>query len=473
MKNALLVLAAGLALLGSPARAAVTFEYLFDDGYPLGVSVDGSVVTGNSTTGFVPFRWTQATGFVSLGRPTFVGGGGKPGISADGTRIASSIGSLDSSYTTMGLWTQQTGWQELMPPQPPDGTNQDGTFGNVYDLSGDGNTVVGLYPRAGGRAHACKWTQAGGAVDLGGTVNAQASRANGVNYDASVIVGWVETPTGPWRPAAWVNGSLVLLSYVNPAGTSINGTGEARAVSPNGDIIVGFMSDSLSHQRAATMWKRVGGVFGAPRVLGWVDGTTPGAGINLVHAVSADGRIAVGYCSFDGDPFFTTGFVWTEETGVLDVNAFLANNGVPVDPNFTIQNLTALTPDGTNLYGYGMLLTPPYTRRAFRIHVPNTAGAPHPVASTVVEMSAPAPNPSTRDTHLEFSLATACTGELSIYDASGRRVATLLRGELAPGRRTATWDGREANGNPVPAGLYFARLATTAGSAHRRIVRVQ
>lgn len=475
MKLTVAVLATGLALLAVPTRAAVTVDFIFDGAFPLAVSNDGSVVVGNQNDGhYTPFRWTQATGLVSLGRPQMVGGGGVPDISADGTVIASSIGSLDSSYSTQGRWTQATGWQELMPPPPADGGQIDGSYGSVWALSGDGTTPVGLYWRSGqgNRAHASKWTQATGVVDLGGCATGQASRANGVNHDASVIVGWVETPGGLWRPAAWVNGSLVLLTdYQEVDGIPV-GHGEARATSPNGNIIVGFARDHDSNQKAATMWKRTNGVFGPPEVLGWVDGTEPANGINLPYAVSSDGRIVIGYCSFDGSPFATTGFVWTAATGVVDVNQWLADNGVLVDPNFTIQGLTAMTPDGTRIFGYGQMLIPPYTRRAFRINAQDVAAAPIAGPAVRVALSAPRPNPSSSATRLEFSLPEAARVDLSVFDASGRRVATVLKGELPAGPRTATWDGRDAYGRTVSAGLYFARLTTPQGSAERRIARV-
>ena len=117
MKHAVAVLATYLVVLASPARAQVTSDFIFDDGYPLAVSYDGSVIAGHLMS-FEAMRWTQATGVVSLGRLQKYGAGGVVGISADGTVIASSIASLDTSYTTQALWTQATGWQELMPPPP-------------------------------------------------------------------------------------------------------------------------------------------------------------------------------------------------------------------------------------------------------------------------------------------------------------------------------------------------------------------
>jgi len=472
MNKAVAVLAAGFALLAPSAHAAVTFDFIFDDGRPRSVSNDGLVVTGTDGAA-ISFRWTQATGLVSLGRKQILGGGGEPNISADGTRIAFGIGAVDSSYTTWGLWNQGSGWQELMPPTPPGGGTVDGTYGSSYDISGDGTTVVGLYnrPGQGNRAHAAKWTQATGVVDLGGTTSGQASRANGVNHNGSVIVGWVEAPTGNWRPAAWVNGSMVLLTEFDGT-VSIAGAGEARATSSNGDLIVGFSSDPESQQRAVTIWRRTDGVFGPPEILGWVDGSTPEYGLNLPYAVSDNGEIIVGYCSFDGSPFASTGFIWTPNTGVIDVNLWLANNGVLVDPNFTIQSLTAMTPDGTRIFGFGQMLTPPYTRRAFRITLTSTTGVPSPAPVARIELSAPKPNPSSSATRMELALPAAASVDLSVYDASGRRVATLLHSDLPAGRHSVQWDGREASGRVATTGVYFARLVTPQGSAVRRIVRM-
>jgi len=477
MRKLVAVLATAAALIGSRAQAAATFQYLFDNGYPISVSNDGSVVAGNGADShYTPFRWTQATGFVSLGRPQMVGGGGIPGVSADGKRVASSIGSLDSTYTTQGIWNLGSGWQELMPPPPADGGTVDGTYGNVYGLSGNGQTVVGLYwrPGQGNHAHASKWTLAGGVVDLGGTTTGQASRANCVNYDGSVIAGWVETPHGPWRPAAWVNGSLVLLTNFDDSGLNgpyLYGDGEARATNFSGDLIVGFSRDSLTHARSAAMWKRTNGVWGPTQILGVVDGTDPSNGINIASAVSYDGKIAVGYCSFDGTSFGTTGLVWTPATGVIDVNEFLANNGVLVDPNFTIQSMTTMTQDGRQLFGYGQMLVAPYTRRAFKITLPATADAPQPVTTARLLLAAPNPNPSSATTQLDFALPSAASAELTVFDAAGRRVATLVQGDLPAGRHSATWDGRAASGERAAAGLYFARLTTPQGSVSRRIVR--
>jgi len=473
MKRSVAILALSLGLLAPSARAAVTFEFLFD-GVPVhDVSDDGSVVVGMNLSTATTYRWTQATGVVDLGRPMLVGQAGLASVSADGSRISSSIGSIDGSYTTQGRWSQATGWQELFPPLIPSGGISDGSYGSGYSISGDGETVVGLYWRGGnGRAHASGWKPATGGWDLGGMLSGQAGRANGVNYNGTVIGGWVETPQGPWRPAVWANGTLVLLTDWQMNGVA--GSGEVKAVSPDGNIAVGYCinGDTPSRQRAAAMWKREGGVWGPTQFLGWIPDSEPEYGINIANCVSADGRIAAGYAAPDGSPFTATAFVWTPATGVKEVHEWLADNGVFMDPNFHINGIQAMTPDGQQIFGNGQMLTPPYTRKAFRIGVPATLDAPAPPAATRLELSAPRPNPSRGVSQMELSLASETSVDLSVFDASGRHVATLLSGHTSAGRHAVQWDGREASGRQATPGLYFAKLTTPHGSSSQRIVRV-
>jgi len=60
-----------------------------------------------------------------------------------------------------------------------------------------------------------------------------------------------------------------------------------------------------------------------------------------------------------------------------------------------------------------------------------------------------------RPVGLEFELQGAARqASVSLYDASGRFVRDLVLEGLSAGRQTVTWDGRDRNGSPVPAGLY-------------------
>jgi hypothetical protein len=47
-----------------------------------------------------------------------------------------------------------------------------------------------------------------------------------------------------------------------------------------------------------------------------------------------------------------------------------------------------------------------------------------------------------------------------VLDVQGRRVANLAAGELGKGATVLHWDRRNAHGDRVAPGIYFARVAT-------------
>ena len=104
---------------------------------------------------------------------------------------------------------------------------------------------------------------------------------------------------------------------------------------------------------------------------------------------------------------------------------------------------------------------------------------PHPQAQTIVLYragvtavdAAPAaatsllayPNPFNPATSVAFELAASGPARLDIMDLRGRRVTTLLDGDLAAGRHQRTWRGVDDGGRPVAGGVYLARLTTATG----------
>lgn len=78
-----------------------------------------------------------------------------------------------------------------------------------------------------------------------------------------------------------------------------------------------------------------------------------------------------------------------------------------------------------------------------------------------LRLQASAPNPFANTTHLTFHLPESASGSatLAVLDVTGRRVRTLLSGARAAGPHTVAWDGTDARGQAVPAGVYYYRLA--------------
>ncbi len=99
------------------------------------------------------------------------------------------------------------------------------------------------------------------------------------------------------------------------------------------------------------------------------------------------------------------------------------------------------------------------------VDAPEIAGAPDRFALAV-----PRPNPFGSDTVIRYDVP-ADGGALSIdvFDLGGRRVANLVRGAQPAGRHAARWDGRDASGRRVTAGVYFVRLTGAAVDETRKV----
>jgi hypothetical protein len=90
------------------------------------------------------------------------------------------------------------------------------------------------------------------------------------------------------------------------------------------------------------------------------------------------------------------------------------------------------------------------------------------IAST--RLLASRPNPFSGATTVFFEVSTAEPVTLEIFDVSGRRVRTLMKGETAAGRYHVTWQGRADDGRPVAAGVYYVRLVTRGSSQSRPVI---
>lgn len=80
----------------------------------------------------------------------------------------------------------------------------------------------------------------------------------------------------------------------------------------------------------------------------------------------------------------------------------------------------------------------------------------------------PHPNPFNPRSHLRYELSRDGRAELTIHDATGRRVRELLAAELPAGPGFVIWDGRDGAGISQPSGVYFARLTVDGAPVDRK-----
>ena len=74
---------------------------------------------------------------------------------------------------------------------------------------------------------------------------------------------------------------------------------------------------------------------------------------------------------------------------------------------------------------------------------------------------------------MRFAVTQAGHARVTAFDASGRAVATVFDGDVAPGTISATWTARSGTGERLAPGSYFLRLAATGVHETRRITLVR
>ncbi len=83
------------------------------------------------------------------------------------------------------------------------------------------------------------------------------------------------------------------------------------------------------------------------------------------------------------------------------------------------------------------------------------------------------PNPFAGSAAITYRMEAAGRVRAEVFDLAGRRILLLRDGREEAGRRTLVWDGRDARGVAVGAGVYFIRLAAGDRAETRRVVRVR
>jgi hypothetical protein len=97
-----------------------------------------------------------------------------------------------------------------------------------------------------------------------------------------------------------------------------------------------------------------------------------------------------------------------------------------------------------------------------------------PLPARTFELAAPWPNPSARLTNIRFQLPAATVVRVEVFDVLGRRVTALIDGQvLAAGEHRAAWDGRDAAGRLLTAGVYQIRVTAGGAVGVRKVVVVE
>ena len=80
------------------------------------------------------------------------------------------------------------------------------------------------------------------------------------------------------------------------------------------------------------------------------------------------------------------------------------------------------------------------------------------------------PNPFNTSTNIRFELSVPERVTLEIFDINGREIETLVDEVRPAGHHRIRWNARDANGNPVPSGMYVYRLTSGEHTEQRKMI---
>ncbi|MSS73884.1 MAG: T9SS type A sorting domain-containing protein [Candidatus Latescibacteria bacterium] len=80
------------------------------------------------------------------------------------------------------------------------------------------------------------------------------------------------------------------------------------------------------------------------------------------------------------------------------------------------------------------------------------------------------PNPFNPETAIRYELPRATNVRMTIYNAQGQAVRTLVDGPRPAGAQAVRWDGRDDRGRGVASGIYYYRLEAAGFSETQKML---
>ncbi|MBZ0267945.1 T9SS type A sorting domain-containing protein [bacterium] len=120
---------------------------------------------------------------------------------------------------------------------------------------------------------------------------------------------------------------------------------------------------------------------------------------------------------------------------------------------------------------------PPYVKLAFVMYQPSTVDVAEGLAAAAgrgsLALHPAVPNPFGSATSIRFETTRGSSVDLAIYDATGRRVRSLVSSTMDAGSHTLRWDGRNDAGTSVATGIYFVRLRAEGSQITRKMTMLR
>jgi hypothetical protein len=396
----------GVALTAGVAQAQEF--YTAGPGLLEGIS-DNGVGAGSFNFGQY-FLWTIDGGLQGIGGAVpgnGIGGQGKisnDGLFVSGTTInGMGLGEISRYDVKAGAWMLLGGL----------GSSCDNEDSSGWNISGDGQSVVGLGRVAPCDAEAAQWIAGIGTFSLGTIVPDRATRANGVDYDGSVVVGWQDGPTGFRQGAVWVDGAETLIFKADGVSPAL----EAFDVSGDGQWVTGFDIGGFFAAGAAYRYNTVTDTSEEiPNLEVGAESRMAGAGI------TDDGATIVGGTWGVGPATFGKAIIWREGIGTVLMSDYLDEVGVAYPAGYNFAFASAISSDGSWICGWG---GPGFgASESWIVNIPMAMD----VAVDVDIKPGSCPNPINRSSRGVIPISILGTGNLDVADIDVSSV-TLSRAD--------------------------------------------
>ena len=344
-------------------------------------------------------------------------------------------------------------------PLATSGFDQQQVTSSPWNISGDGNHVVGgirdYNPSINSVGYwAAIWNGTGEYIKLDNMYEAynRSTRANAVSYDGSVVAGWQDM-FGPWFGSVWrkgVDGTYsqelmyaddsfkdLGIDYIKNQDKAMSQLlGYCQCVSNDGKWIGGSGAANTGIH-GPWLWNEEKGLI-------VIDGDLSGC----TSVVANDGSMALGW---DGSG--QGAWIWTEESGKMELNNYARNIlNADYDENFYIASVYDMSPNGRYVTGYGMYGQTPL---AYLLDLKPVNVGIDKICEEQVK-AAVYPNPVSDFLHVDVPY-------------NGESVETSLTLCDMQGHTIFSSNAEDANNvisvSHIPAGIYI--LNVTAGNQHK------
>ena len=339
MKSNLCLFVLSISFLLSQHASAQFYSLPANTGFVEGISDNGIAVGSFGSAEY--FLWEVGVGGkVNIGGvPAGDGVGGQAKISNDGAFIGGTTFNNDSNLHEASRYEVATG---MWTPLGGLGASSGSETSSGWNISGDGQSIVGLAWINGGTAHAASWRN-GVTTDLGSTAGGQSTRANAVNFDGSVIAGWQD---GNGRQGAvWVDGvqELIFDNGGNPAQ-------ESTDITDDGRFVTGFGTGNFVESGIPYRYDVENDTYLEIESL-----PVGGQQNSVANATTNDGSlIGGGTWPFAAPATFGNGFIWEEGVGTMSPQDYFASKGASGWPKgFNFRFVSAISSNGEWIAGWG------------------------------------------------------------------------------------------------------------------------